>query len=130
MTLSELLARVEAATAGYDPDLSAAISLALDYSGHGAFQLVNSVDAALSLIEAKLPGACWRVEKHTGQPVSIPPFWATAGLAGEGEQAYANSAPLALLAAFLTYLQGVATTAAADGDGRGRKAEEPTESKD
>lgn len=61
-----------------------------------------SIDSALALVERVLPGALWRVEKLAHSPG--PPFWATAGLPGQQEAAYSDTAPLAILAALFAAL--------------------------
>jgi len=77
-----------------------------------------SIDAAVALAEATLPGCRWRVE-HL--PTSMTKgaadrsFWASCGLPGAQEAAYAATSPIALLIATLRALQ--ASTGEGEGDG-------------
>ena len=64
----------------------------------------KSLDAAVALIERVLgPSGLYRVEKLGPNAAAIhgKPYWATAGLASEQEDAFANTAPLALISALI-----------------------------
>lgn len=65
-----------------------------------------SIDAAVALAERVLPGSLYRIEKlgdGSGLPTSKR-GWATAGLPGEQEQAYAATPALAICIATLRAL--------------------------
>jgi hypothetical protein len=125
--LSTLLARVEAGS-GADRELDAEIATTLggfvrekrgrdqkSWLYHptaprrdgmwGAYFYTTDLNAVIALVEARLPGACWRIEKLSDAMKfgnrDLPDFWATCGLAGEQEQAYAPTPARALLAALL-----------------------------
>ena len=63
-----------------------------------------SLDAITALI-GDMFGAAWRVQRIGMSNSATPPAWATVGATGAGEQAWANTPPLALCAALLRALQ-------------------------
>lgn len=80
------------------------------YSGSWASRapahFTTSVDAALALIEKRLPGALYRMEKmgDVGRRAYGHPCWATCGLSGRQEEAVAATMPVAICIALLTAL--------------------------
>lgn len=68
-------------------------------------KLTRSLDAIVALIGEKIPGAHWRTHWIDFRDPVMPPAWAAAGPPGAGEQAWAQTPPLALCIALLLALQ-------------------------
>lgn len=64
-----------------------------------------SIDAAIALVERMFSPGYYRLEKLKGLPDPHHACWATAGASGQQEDAYAPTAPLALLLALFRALE-------------------------
>jgi len=66
-----------------------------------------SIDRAIALLERSFRSGLYRIEKVSGSTVvdATRVFWATAGAPGSQEDAYAPTAPLAILLALFKALQ-------------------------
>jgi len=69
-----------------------------------------SVDAAIALVERMFSPGYYRLEKLKGLPDPHHACWATAGASGQQEDAYAPTAPLALLLALFRALEAKEAT--------------------
>ena len=105
---SDLIARLEKAEAGsrlLDEEMLEAM---FDDTSPNIVASIPPYTASLDAITALIGdmfGAAWRVQRIGMSNSETPPAWATVGATGAGEQAWANTPPLALCAALLRALQ-------------------------
>lgn len=109
--LMELLERVRKATG---PDRELERDIMVEAFGDGVRNALPvptytaSIDAALALVERKLPGWIWMLDKNESGPFDFV-LWAETGLRAKAN-AMGPTAPLAILAALLTALTSGASS--------------------